>query len=118
MIAYINRYLLAVMPHSMRHLDNMHEEFYVYILASKRNGTLYVGMTSDLLRRIQEHSEGTYKTAFSYKYFVNTLVYYEAYGDPISAIQRKKLLKKWRRAWKLSLIERDNPEWKDLADEL
>lgn len=89
---------------------------YVYILASRRNGTLYIGVTSDLIRRIREHKEGTIP-GFTTRYHVHTLVYVEQHDRIADAIAREKQLKKWRRAWKLDLIERDNPHWRDLYDE-
>ena len=85
----------------------------VYILASKRNGTLYIGVTSDLVKRAWEHKTGTTK-GFTAKYNVHVLVYYELFADMNSAILREKQLKKWRRAWKLELIEDSNREWRDL----
>ena len=89
--------------------------YYVYIVASKRNGTLYIGVTNDLPRRIEEHSLGT-ENGFTKKYGVHTLVYYESTEDIMSAITREKQLKFWKRKWKLALIEKTNPGWKDLAE--
>ena len=94
----------------------MHE-YYVYILASCRNGTLYVGMTNDLARRTFEHREGA-AAIFTKRYGVGLLVYYESYQDVRDAIAREKALKKWRRAWKLQLIETNNPQWRDLYESL
>lgn len=88
----------------------------VYILASKRNGTLYVGVTSDLVKRGWEHRTNTVD-GFTKKYGVHALVYYELHENMISAITREKQLKKWNRAWKLRLIEERNPEWHDLWQE-
>ena len=88
----------------------------VYILASKRNGTLYVGVTSDLARRIGEHKNDLVE-GFTQKYGVHMLVYYEMHDDMLSAITREKQINKWNRDWKLRLIERENPEWRDLSDE-
>ena len=85
----------------------------VYILASKRNGTLYVGVTSDLVKRGWEHRTNAVD-GFTKKYGVHALVYYELHENMISAITREKQLKKWNRAWKLRLIEERNPEWHDL----
>lgn len=85
----------------------------VYILASKRNGTLYVGVTSDLRKRIWEHREG-FVEGFTKKYNVHRLVYYELFDDMYNAITREKRLKKWNRAWKIRLIEEKNPYWDDL----
>ena len=87
----------------------------VYILASKRNGTLYIGVTSDLPKRAWEHKNDLVD-GFSKKYAVHRLVYYELYDDMLSAITREKQLKKWNRAWKLELIEERNPKWKDLLE--
>ena len=95
----------------------MDKLFYVYILASKRNGTLYIGITSDLLKRTYKHKNKMLE-GFSKKYGVDTLVYYETYRDALTAITREKRLKKWRREWKLRLIEEKNPAWKNLYDEI
>ncbi len=91
--------------------------YYVYILASKRNGTLYTGVTNDLYRRIYEH-KNSLVDGFTKKYNVKTLVYYEQTTDIESAITREKCIKKWNRNWKIKLIETNNPEWKDLSLEL
>jgi len=91
--------------------------FYVYILSSKRNGTLYIGVTSDLIKRIYEHKNNLVD-GFTKKYGVHNLVWYEMHHAPEAAIQKEKQLKKWRRAWKLELIEKQNPAWKDLYEEL
>ena len=88
----------------------------VYILASKRNGTLYTGVTSNLARRVAEHKNDLVE-GFTKRYGVHMLVYCEWHDDMRSAITREKQIKKWNRAWKLRLIERDNPEWRDLSDE-
>jgi putative endonuclease len=85
----------------------------VYILASKRNGTLYVGVTSDLARRAWEHRVGVLE-GFTKYYGVHRLVYAEFYDSMSDAILREKRIKRWRRAWKLTLIEQDNPSWRDL----
>ena len=87
----------------------------VYILASDRNGTLYIGVTSDLLKRVNEHRNDAVD-GFTKKYEVHRLVYYELHGDMLSAITREKQLKKWNRAWKLELIETQKPDWRDLWD--
>ena len=87
----------------------------VYILASHRNGTLYIGVTSDLIQRCWEHQTGS-TVGFTKKYGVRQLVYYELHQDMYSAIAREKQLKKWKRAWKLRLIEQHNPQWHDLWD--
>jgi putative endonuclease len=91
--------------------------YYVYILASQRNGTLYVGVTNDLARRIYEHREGL-ADGFTRKHSVKTLVYIEPHHDVLMAITREKTLKRWRRSWKLALIERDNPGWRDLYEDI
>lgn len=90
---------------------------YVYILASKRNCTLYIGVTTNLLRRVSEHKEDIME-GFTKRYCVHSLVYYEQGESIVGAIQREKQMKKWKRAWKIELIERFNPGWKDLYDEL
>ncbi len=89
----------------------------VYILASKRNGTLYVGITSDLRRRIWEHRNDLVE-GFTKKYGVHRLVYFEPHGDMNGAIRREKQIKKWNRAWKLKLIEQSNPEWDELWESI
>ncbi len=91
--------------------------YYVYILASKRNGTLYVGVTNNLIRRVYEHKNEMVE-GFTNKYGVHKLVYYEQTNDLKSAIQRERRLKKWNRKWKMELIEQGNSDWKDLYDEL
>lgn len=91
------------------------KNYYVYILSSQRNGTLYIGVTSNLSRRIWEHKNKFIK-GFTAKYGVNKLVHYEAYQDVNIAIQREKRLKEWPRKWKLHLIEKNNPYWNDLYD--
>lgn len=90
---------------------------YVYILANKRNGTLYIGVTSDLIKRIWEH-KNKLVPGFTAKYGVGKLVYYEQHNDIREAIRREKALKKWLRKWKLALIEENNPNWVDLYDSL
>ena len=91
--------------------------YYVYILASKKNGVLYIGVTNDLIRRIYEHKNNLVD-GFTKKYFVHRLVYFEQTPDVISAITREKQIKKWLRRWKIELIEKDNPQWNDLFDSL
>jgi len=91
--------------------------YYVYILASERNGTLYIGMTNDLARRMEEHKEELVP-GFTKKYRVKTLVYYEIFEEVNAAIHRKTRLKKYKREWKLNLIEERNPDWRDLTDSL
>jgi len=88
---------------------------FVYILASQRNGTLYIGVTSDLHQRMGQHREGV-GSAFVKKYGVYRLVYYEEYPLYVAAIQRETSLKRWKRAWKLALIEKHNPRWIDLLE--
>ena len=90
--------------------------FYVYILASDRNGTLYVGVTGDLRRRMVEH-KAKLQAGFSRRYNVTRLVWYEEHPTALSAIQRGKTIKHWSRAWKLALVEAVNPRWEDLAPE-
>jgi len=89
----------------------------VYILASRRNGTLYIGVTSDLMKPVWQHKNGEVE-GFTKRYGVHRLVYYEIHLDMIEAIRREKQLKKWNRAWKIGLIEQENPEWCDLWSEL
>lgn len=89
----------------------------VYILASQRNGTLYIGMTADLVKRVWEHKNDVVE-GFSKKYCVHTLVYFELHEAMDSAMVREKQLKKWRRDWKLALIEKENPQWHDLWPEI
>jgi putative endonuclease len=91
--------------------------YYVYIMASRRNGTLYIGVTNDLARRVFEHKEGVLP-GFTKRYGVKLLVHVETTDDIRAAIQREKNLKKWPRAWKIALIERDNPDWRDLYGDL
>ncbi len=92
-------------------------EYYVYILASKKNGTLYLGITNNLLKRVYEHKNDMVD-GFTKKYHVHQLVYYEESDDVKSAITREKQIKKWKRQWKIDLIEEFNPIWKDLYDNL
>ncbi len=88
--------------------------YYVYILASHRNGTLYIGVTNDLLRRVYEHKHDLVE-GFTKRYGVHMLVYFEETNDIGEAILREKRLKKWNRAWKVRLIEESNPQWRDLS---
>ena len=88
----------------------------VYILASKPNGTLYVGVTSNLASRIEAHRSNAVE-GFTRRYGVKTLVYFELHEDMYEAIVREKRIKKWNRAWKIERIERGNPDWKDLSDQ-
>ena len=91
--------------------------YFVYILASKPLGTLYVGVTNDLARRVGEHKEGLVP-GFTKRYGIKMLVWFEQYGDINDAIAQEKKLKHWRRDWKKNLIERDNPHWLDLSPSL
>ena len=93
----------------------MNKSFYVYILASKKNGTLYVGVTSNFVRRVWLHKQGVTK-GFVHKYSVKNLVYYEQCQSVYNAITREKNLKNWKREWKLELIRKFNPDWRDLYD--
>jgi putative endonuclease len=95
----------------------MSNHYYVYILSSKKNGTLYVGVTNDLMRRVGEHKLGLIE-GFTNKYKINKLVYFETYNDINEAILREKRIKKWNRNWKIKIIEEMNPEWNDLYDDL
>ena len=97
--------------------DPMKEHFFVYILASRKNGTLYTGITSNLSRRVWEHRTDSIE-GFTKRYGVHSLVYYEVFVDPLSAIEREKRVKKWNRAWKIELIENFNPDWRDLYEDL
>ena len=91
--------------------------YYVYIMASARNGTLYIGITNDLIERTAQHKNAEL-SGFTKRYRVHRLVYYETFADPAAAILREKRLKKWNRQWKRRLIERANPHWRDLYDDL
>ena len=91
--------------------------YYVYLLASQKHGTLYVGVTSNLLGRVYQHKTGVVR-GFTRRYHVHLLVWFECYDDPLTAIAREKEIKKWRREWKINLIESTNPEWLDLYETL
>jgi putative endonuclease len=91
--------------------------YYVYLLASKPHGTLYIGVTSDLARRIWEHKENAV-SGFTKRYGVGRLVWFEAHDSAEAAIRREKQIKEWKRDWKFNLIERDNPHWVDLYSSL
>ena len=95
----------------------MDKYFAVYILASQRNGTLYTGITSNLIKRVWEHREGL-ADGFTKQHGVKTLVWYEVCDDPVAAITREKQIKAWKRGWKLRLIEEKNPEWRDLFSDI
>jgi putative endonuclease len=92
-------------------------QYYVYILATKIGGTLYIGVTNDLVRRVYEHKVGSVE-GFTKKYGVTKLVYFEAHSDVEAAILREKQIKKWNRAWKVRLIEEKNPNWDDLYNSI
>ncbi|SDR04480.1 GIY-YIG nuclease family protein [Flagellimonas zhangzhouensis] len=94
-------------------IKNVHE-YYVYILTNIPNGTLYIGMTNDLERRILEHKTGSVE-GFTKKYGLKTSIYFEVHQNVNEAILREKQLKKWKRQWKIELVEKENPKWKDLA---
>lgn len=95
----------------------MIEQAYVYILTSKRNGTLYIGVTTNIIKRIYQHKKGMVP-GFTRKYGVNQLVYYESTPSIITALEREKQLKRWNRIWKLQLIEKFNPNWIDLYNNI
>jgi putative endonuclease len=95
----------------------METGFFVYILASRRDGTLYIGVTNNLARRVAEH-KGKLVPGFTRKYGVDLLVYFEAFESIQEARAREHAMKRWRRAWKVELIEKLNPDWRDLADQL
>jgi len=96
---------------------SMAKRFFVYILASRPNGTLYVGVTSRLVERVWEHRRKS-SPGFTQRYGVDRLVYFEEHASAENALQREKQLKGWRRAWKIRLIESRNSEWRDLYDEI
>ncbi len=91
--------------------------YYVYILTNKRNGTLYIGVTNNIVRRTMEHRDGL-NDSFSRRYGTTRLVYVEPHDEIAQAILREKQLKNWRRSWKLDLIEKENPDWRDLFEDL
>jgi putative endonuclease len=91
--------------------------YYVYILASRKDGATYIGVTNDLVRRIYEHRTKAVP-GFSSRYNITRLVWFEIYDDPISAISREKELKKWKRSWKVQMIETQNPAWDDLYESI
>jgi putative endonuclease len=92
-------------------------DYFVYLLASERNGTLYIGVTNDLIRRVHQHREGL-ADGFTKQYAIKLLVWFESTPSVEAAIQREKQLKNWKREWKIALIERTNPLWRDLYPEL
>ena len=91
--------------------------YYVYILASRKHDTLYVGMTRDIVRRVYEHKNDVIR-GFTSRYAAHLLVWFEVYDDPTNAITREKQVKNWHRDWKINLIERDNPNWDDLYESI
>jgi putative endonuclease len=91
--------------------------YYVYLLASRKDGALYLGVTNDLIRRTFEHRSKVVR-GFTSRYNITKLVWFEIYDDPISAISREKEIKRWRRAWKVALIAKENPDWKDLYESI
>ncbi len=91
--------------------------YYVYALASKKNGTLYIGVTNELRRRVWQHKNDVHE-GFTKRYGVHMLVWYESTNDIHGALKREKQMKKWNRQWKINLIEKTNPEWQDLYNEL
>lgn len=93
------------------------KNYYVYIMASEKYGTLYIGITNDLIRRVYEHKESLID-GFTKRYKIHYLVYFEIHEDVREAIQREKQIKKWNRYWKINLIEKDNPHWIDLYCEV
>src|SRR4051812_42981686 len=95
----------------------MYKQYYLYILASKRNGTLYIGVTANLVKRVFEHKSNLVE-GFTKKYNIHNLVYYEVFTDINNAIQREKNIKKWNRNWKIKLINTKNPEWNDLYEDI
>ncbi len=92
------------------------KQFYVYILSSKKNGTLYIGVTNNLVRRVEEHKRKI-NPGYTNRYNINMLVYYEIHSKILEAIKREKQLKKWKRQWKIELIESMNPDWVDLVND-
>jgi putative endonuclease len=91
--------------------------YFVYILASRKDGAIYIGVTNDIVRRVYDHRTKAVP-GFTSKYNITRLVWFDIYDDPISAISREKELKKWRRAWKVQLIEAQNPDWNDLYESI
>jgi len=88
-------------------------QYFVYMVASKKNGTLYIGVTNNLLKRVYEHKNNLVE-GFTKRYGIHKLVYYEVYSDIYDAIEREKRMKKWNREWKINLIKKSNPSWEDL----
>ena len=90
------------------------KNYYVYIMSNRKKGTLYIGVTNNLARRVYEHKNHINSKSFTCKYCLNLLVYYEVYEQIVEAIVREKQMKKWRRYWKIFLIEKENADWTDL----
>lgn len=101
----------------MARCSPVHKQYWTYIMASRRNGTLYVGVTNNIVRRAWEHREGL-AAGFTKKYKVKFLVHYELFENVNAAIHREDRLKKWKRKWKVGLIEENNPEWRDLYEDV
>jgi putative endonuclease len=95
----------------------MQKQYYVYIMASKKHGTLYIGATDDLVKRVYQHKNNLVE-GFTKKYNIHMLVYHESTSNANSMVTRERQLKKWNRQWKIELIEKFNPEWKDLYEEI
>lgn len=91
------------------------KEYYVYIMANRQNGTLYIGITNNLIRRVYEHKSNLNPNSFTTRYNIHLLVYYEVYNNIWAALAREKNLKKWKRDWKIQLIEAGNPRWEELV---
>jgi putative endonuclease len=98
-------------------MEETMKDYYIYIMANQKNGTLYLGMTNDLIRRAYEHKEGIFD-GFTKRYKIHRLVYFEHTHDVYAALGREKQIKNWKREWKVRLIEKSNPEWIDLYDSL
>lgn len=96
----------------------MSKQYYIYILASKKNGTLYIGISGGVIKSVYQHKNNLNPKSFTAKYNVHKLVHYEVFNDPENAIAREKQLKNWRRQWKIEFIEKNNPNWKDLYTEI
>jgi putative endonuclease len=111
------KYQICVIPAQAGIPSAMEKAFYVYMLASERNGTLYLGVTSNLVKRIWEHREGLFE-GFTKKYGVKHLVWFEVHTEAMAAITREKQLKKWNRDWKIKMIQQENPDWRDLYEDI
>jgi len=114
-LRYLSRTSRFSVDHAVLGIEDsdMDKSSYVYMLASGLNGTLYVGVTSDLVKRVWQHREGLAE-GFTKRYGVKMLVWYEVHADIVEAIQREKQIKKWDRSWKVELIQKTNPRWRDL----